>query len=99
MKTLVDILTGGLVYDNSWDIYAERIDGEFRPESPARIGQRRFKNGGVKKGNFKFFTNSKRAIELIDFFLEGLDPDEIGEIELKEAALDLIDHINALVRD
>lgn len=32
-------------YDSSWGIWAEKIDGEFKPESPARYGQRVFENG------------------------------------------------------
>lgn len=34
-------------YDISWGIWAEKIEGEFTPESPARYGQKCFENGGV----------------------------------------------------
>jgi hypothetical protein len=94
MKTLVDILTGGLAYDNSWAIYAERIDGEFKPESPARIGQRRFKNGGLLDG-CRFFVTNESAVNFFDAYFEGRDPvDGVSEADLKEAALELIGHIN-----
>lgn len=47
MSTLIEILTNTLQYDNQWGIYAEKIDGKFTPESPARFGQSQFENGGV----------------------------------------------------
>lgn len=47
MATLIEILTGGLEYNSTWAIYAERIDSEFKPESFARFGQTQFENGGV----------------------------------------------------
>lgn len=47
MKTLIDILSSSLDYSDSWGIYAERIEGEFTPQSPARFGQRIFENGGM----------------------------------------------------
>jgi hypothetical protein len=95
-KTLLDILTSSLAYDNSLAVYAERIGGEFRPESPARIGQRWLKNGGVED-DLRFFTNCKHAEGFINLLLAELDPDEIGDEELCDAALELIDYMNALV--
>jgi hypothetical protein len=38
-KTLLEVLTGPLAYTEYFAIYARRIDGEFKPESQARIGQ------------------------------------------------------------
>ena len=34
-------------YDRSWGIYAEKIDGKFTLESPARYGRVIFENGGL----------------------------------------------------
>ena len=47
MTTLIEILTGSLSYDSSWAVYAQKIDGKFDPESPARFGQTCFENGGM----------------------------------------------------
>jgi hypothetical protein len=96
--TLIEILSGGLAYDDSWAVYAERIDGEFRPESRARIGQRRFENGGVED-DLVFFTNNKHAMVFIDLSLEELDSEEIDETDRREAALELIEHMNDLAGD
>ena len=56
-STLIEYLTDSLSYDNSWAIYAEKIDGEWKPESPARFGQRVFENGGLLDGCSLFNTN------------------------------------------
>ena len=34
-------------YDNSWGVYAEKIDGQFNVDSPARYGETLFENGGL----------------------------------------------------
>jgi hypothetical protein len=92
---LIDILTGDLAYDPSWGVYAQKIDGEFRPESPARIGQRRFKNGGLADKCQRFLDNRR----ILDFFadcFEGRDPETITDIDLRDVAQELIDNVNAL---
>ncbi|WP_088893185.1 hypothetical protein [Leptolyngbya ohadii] len=86
-KTLLQILTGGISYDQSWAIYAERINGEFKPESPARFGQRIFENGGVND-DCEIFTVNDQAVEFINCYTEGDDD------FLEEAALELIQHEN-----
>jgi hypothetical protein len=93
-KTLLNILTGGLAYDNSLAVYAERIDGEFKPESPARIGQRRFKNGGLLDG-CGFFAANKRIVDFFEDCFEGRDPETITDGDRRDVALELIDNINA----
>lgn len=86
-STLIDYLTGGLTYDSSWAIYAERIDGEFKPESPARFGQRQFENGGLLD-NKEIFTTNESAVDFMNSYTDGDDD------YLKEAALELIQHEN-----
>jgi hypothetical protein len=34
-------------YDSNWGVWAELIDGQLKPESKARYGQKIFENGGV----------------------------------------------------
>lgn len=43
MATLIEILTGHVEYSSSWAVYAEALE----PESPARMGQTQFENGGL----------------------------------------------------
>ena len=47
MTTLIKILTSPIPYDSQMGVWAEKIDGEFKPQSPARLGQRIFENGGI----------------------------------------------------
>lgn len=58
MTTLIDAIQK-IGYDSKWAIYAEKIDGEFRADSPARIGQQQFENGGVLD-DAEFFANGER---------------------------------------
>lgn len=44
--TLIELIEKGLQYDSSWAIYAWRNS----PDSPARVGQTQFENGGVLDG-------------------------------------------------
>jgi hypothetical protein len=97
-KTLLDIMTGDLSYDSSWGVFAERIDGKFKPESRARMGQRRFESGGVAD-EYYFFASNKRILDFIDFCFEGRDPETITDIDLRDVALELIDYVNALAED
>ena len=85
--TLIDYLTGGLTYDPSWGIYAERIDGEFKPESPARFGQRQFENGGLLDDK-ELFTTNESAVDFMNSYTDGDDN------FLEEAAIELIQHEN-----
>lgn len=43
MATLIEILTGHVEYGSSWAVYAEALE----PDSPARMGQTQFENGGL----------------------------------------------------
>lgn len=96
MKTLIDILTGTLTYSNQWAIYAERIDGKFAPESPARLGQRQYDNGGVWD-NCEQFANNEYATDQMWNYLgrtDGRDEDTITANDEREAAEWLIEKIN-----
>lgn len=99
--TLIDLLTGGMEYSGTWAIYAERIDGEFKPESPARFGQRQFENGGLLDG-CEFFTTNEDATGRMNRYMgddwRDLD-DSIQAQVLSESALQLIEDINAMPED
>jgi hypothetical protein len=45
--TLLDILTGPIPYDSQMGVWAEKVNGKFTLQSPARVGQRCFENGGI----------------------------------------------------
>ncbi len=94
-KTLIGILTGTLNYHSLWGIYAEKIDGEFKPESPARLGRRRFDNGGLSD-NCELFANNEYAIDQMDSYLGHTDWDEetTSESDAIEAGEYLIERIN-----
>lgn len=100
-STLIDILTSGMEYSSTWAIYAERIGGEFKPESPARIGQRQFENGGLLDA-CEFFATNEDATDRMNRYMgddwNDLD-DSIQAQALSEAALQLIDDINAEPHD
>lgn len=85
--TLLEILTGSLTYDSSWAVYAEKIDGKFSPDSPARFGQRCFENGGLLDSSEMFGAND-RLVDSLYNWMEG-DPDYA-----EEAAIQLIHEIN-----
>lgn len=86
-STLLEILTGGLSYDSSWAIYAQRIDGEWTADSPARFGQRIFENGGLND-DCELFTTNESAVDFMNNYTDGDDD------FLEEAALELIQHEN-----
>lgn len=44
--------------DSTWGIWAELIDGNFKPESPARFGQRSFANVRLFDGKY-YVANGK----------------------------------------
>ena len=71
-RTLLDILSGDMSYDSYWGIYAEKIDGKFEPESPARFGQRQFENGGMLD-NCEYFSNNESACDDRQSYTDGDD--------------------------
>ena len=75
MATLSEMLTGSLSYDSSWAVYAEKIDGEFKPESPARFGQKVFEDGGLLDDCEKFGANDWIVDQMNDWY---------GSFELSE---------------
>jgi hypothetical protein len=91
MKTLLNVLTSDLAYDGSWAVYAERIDGEFRPESAARIGQRQFENGGILDG-CEFFASNEHILDFVASYLEERIPETISgtDREENESALNFV---------
>lgn len=95
-KTLRTILSGNLDYSPSWGIYAEKIDGEFRPESPARLGQRVFENGGKLDG-FEFFDHNEAVTDQIHSYIfdgtEGLESDEDKDAFYKQFLGEAVDEI------
>lgn len=69
-STLIEILSGSISYDSSWAIYAEKIDGKFTDESPARFGQRVFENGGVLD-DCELFAVNETACDSREEYTEG----------------------------
>jgi hypothetical protein len=59
--TLIEILTGPLAYTEYFAVYARRINGEFKQESPARIGQH---NSSQEDGFERFAANAT----IFDFY-------------------------------
>ena len=76
--TLIEILTGSISYDSSWAIYAEKIDGEFHNESPARFGQRQFEDGGLLD-ECEFFATNDAAWDAIENWCDGSEDESIRE--------------------
>lgn len=93
MATLKEILSGSLSYDSSWAVYAEKNDGEFKPESPARFGQTVFENGGMLDDCEYFGTN-----EIIcDSRAEWLDGDDDDDGSFTADWVDQhIDEVNSI---
>ena len=60
MKTLKELIIG-IGYDNGWGIWAEV---PFTPDSPARLGQMQFKNGGLLDEK-EFFANGEQCGDAI----------------------------------
>ena len=71
-STLIEYLTDSLSYDSSWAIYAEKIDGKWKPESPARFGQRIFENGGLID-DCEMFNNNESIVDARESYTEGDD--------------------------
>lgn len=96
MTTLIDILSGGLEYSDSWGIYAERINGKFAATSPARFGQRIFDNGGLLD-DCEFFCTNTRAEDNRSNWIgsyEDYEKDFDFTDLYSEAAEQLIDEVN-----
>lgn len=93
MRTLIEILSGPLNYNDNWGIYAELIDGEFKPESEARFGQRKFDNGGLPDHFVRVANNMESADWMADYLGlperldDGWTPDES---DCREAAEEFI---------
>lgn len=71
-STLIEYLTDSLSYDNSWAIYAEKIDGQWKPESPARFGQRVFENGGLVD-DCQLFNSNDSIVDARETYTDGDD--------------------------
>jgi hypothetical protein len=84
---LIEILTGSLSYYSSWAVYAEKIDGKFTEQSPARFGQIVFENGGLLD-NLELFGSNDTIVDAIQEWTDG-DPEFTDE-----AARILISNIN-----
>jgi hypothetical protein len=76
-STLIEYLTDSLSYDSSWAIYAEKIDGKWKPESPARFGQRIFENGGLID-DCELFNTNESIVDAREAYTES-DDDFIQE--------------------
>ena len=85
--TLLEILSGSLAYDSSWAVYAEKINGVFQDDSPARFGQKIFENGGLLD-DLEFFGNNESIVDSIYGWTAG--DEDLNE----EAAQQLIQSIN-----
>ena len=90
MQTLKSILSGSLSYESSWAVYAEKIDGQFEPESPARFGQPIFENGGMLDDCEMFGVNT----HLADSLSEWLDGSEDGDGSFTDSWID--EHIGLI---
>jgi hypothetical protein len=62
--TLLEVLTGPLAYSEYFAVFARRINGEFRPESPARIERRNFSQEAGADGFEQFSSNAT----IFDFY-------------------------------
>jgi hypothetical protein len=61
--TLIDILTAPLAYSEDWAVYAERINGEFKPKSAARIERKHL--GQNSEDGFEYLAS---AATVLDFY-------------------------------
>lgn len=87
MTTLLEILSEGLTCDFNLAIYAQKLNGKFTPESPARFGQRCFENDGILD-EYEFFMSNEqvndRLLSWFGTFSEGLR--EMPQLQEWEAA-------------
>lgn len=84
--TLIEAITN-IQYDSSWGIWAELIDGQLKPESKARYGQRVFENGGLLD-EMVYVCNGETAGDHVEEW--QLDDGELAQGWFEE----LIDPIN-----
>ena len=90
MRKLIDLLTDSLEYSSSWAVYAQKINGKFVPESPARFGQTLFENGGVLDEK-EFFADNEQIIDrALDWDENYSDNDEDERIETMEEVISMI---------
>lgn len=70
--TLLEVLTDYQIYDSSLAVYAQKINGEFTPDSPARIGSLYFENGGILDEMEIFLNCESLALEK-ENYTDGLE--------------------------
>lgn len=81
--TLSELLKNGLQYDESWGIYSLGTGAD----SPARIGQTQFENGGLLDG-MSFVINGERLGDAMRSYTDGDDEMEFSGSELLEWLLE-----------
>ncbi|HEY9598648.1 MAG TPA: hypothetical protein V6D33_13355 [Cyanophyceae cyanobacterium] len=91
---LLDILQNPtLQYSSAWKIYAQKINGKFTAESPARIGQAIFDNDGMLD-DFDFFSDLEPVVYSR---AEYCGEDEYSHEFYKEWAKNYIEEINSSI--
>ena len=81
--TLAEILKDGLQYDFSWGIYSHGTGAD----SPARIGQTQFENGGLLDG-MEFVIDGVKLGDAIRSYTDGDDEMEFSGSELLDWLLE-----------
>jgi hypothetical protein len=71
-STLIEYLTDSVSYDSSWAIYAERVEGKWKPESFARFGQCIYENGGLMD-DCELFRTNESIVNAREAYTEGDD--------------------------
>lgn len=78
-------------YDAQRGIWAQKIGGDFKPESPARFGQMRFENGGLLDG-MVYFSDGETVTDLItDELVSITDPTGVDYQEAAQFVLEWLD--------
>jgi hypothetical protein len=80
---LAELLKNGLQYDSSWAIYAYGTG----PDSPARIGQTQFDNGGLLDG-MEFVIDGVKLGDAVRRYTDGDDEMEYSGSELLDWLLE-----------
>lgn len=83
-QTLGSLLYKGLQYDSSWGIYAFGTG----VDSPARIGQTQFEQGGILDG-MSFVIDGEKLGNAIGALTDG-EPDDVMEHVSESMLLDLL---------
>jgi hypothetical protein len=94
-QPLLDILTGPLAYDYSIAIYARRIKGAFREDSPAFVAAR---TSNIGMNGYSYFASNGNILEFYKDFLKRRKLENFNEHSLGRAARDLIKRRNDLDR-